>query len=113
MTQDWVKDNWSFLSARPHKVITQNRLLSILTENASTAARFYGEEGLCLRYANFAHCTPKGQWTLLLRPFIKAAAPEPNIKAVYIDRKRYKFNAEGKIVGLDSLYEVPFYVIVE
>lgn len=112
--EDWVVVNWEFLSGRRVTEIPFERLKRILTDgSAPSTGKFYGVEDLYNRYSDSGSITHSGTRRLFLRPFISAPMPMENIKGVYIDPKKYRFDEDGKITGLDTLYEIPIFVFKE
>lgn len=113
--EDWIVRNWDFLKARRMKEIVGWRFKNIFRfADAPTTAKFYGTEDFYQRYSSDFGClTGTGSKRLALRPYINAPMPEQRIKAVFIDPKKYVFDEEGNIVGMDGCYEATIFIFTE
>lgn len=110
---NWVKDNWAFLSARNKKFVCLRSLEKMMRDGeVPSNGRFYGSESVLRMYDSLSAVTSMGGRKLMLRPYIVCDTPSDVIACVYADRKQYKFDKDGKITGLSSLYEAPIYVVV-
>lgn len=108
---DWIAKNWNFLKVRNVRTFNQTRLLNMLRiGDVPTTGKFYGRMEFLQNYSSYTSTGFNGSKKLLLRPFIDAPMPEPDIWAVYIDPKKYVFSEDGKITGLASCYESPVVV---
>ena len=114
MTQvDWVVKNWEFLSSRRVVEIPTVRFKKVFQQpQIPTTGKFFGTQNFIdsPQVQDFAVISALGSQRLALRPFICAPMPEPEVQAVYADPKRYKFDEQGVIVGLNDCYELPIVV---
>lgn len=115
MTQslDWIVKNWDFLSSRRVVEIPTIRFKKVFNRSdLPTSGKFFGTQGFIdsVSVADFVAETRTGGYRVALRPFINAPMPNPEVQAVYIDPKRYKFDEQGFITGLDDCYELPIVV---
>lgn len=109
--EDFLVKGWSFLSARNYIELPERKLSVFLRDGrVPLSGRFYGTEEFFNSYPFYSSISFNGNRRLCMRPYIIAPMPEPSIKAIYIDAKRYTYSADGEITGLDTLYELPFVV---
>lgn len=113
--EDWILKNWAFLSGRRVKRIDRwSSLTDFLQDpDVPTTGKFYGTENFYAGQSVYGCITHKGSKRLCLRPYIPAPMPEEGIKAVFIDPKKYCFNDNDEIIGLDTLYESPIYIFID
>lgn len=110
MDKDWIKKNWSFLSARGIKYIDSVGDL-FDQKDLLLSGKFFGTAQVFNSVEARYRCINKrGQAALLLRPYVFADMPE-GVAAVYIDPKRYIISDTGEIKGLKSTYEHTIYAI--
>lgn len=112
--EDWVAKNWAFLSQRQViEIPTHQTRRFFQNSQVSTSAKFYGTTRFYQQNSFYGVVTAKGTRRLYLRPYIIAPMAKNWIQAVYIDPKKYTFDEQGNITGLESLYEAPIFVFVD
>lgn len=111
VTNNWIKDNWQFLSRRHRVEVPACQMYKLLQDKEFPfTGKFYGTGEFWKD--NSPYGGDRGNVkSLLLRPYIISEMPEEDIVAIYIDPKRYKMDKNGKIEGTVTLWEFPIYII--
>ena len=113
--EDWIVKNWAFLKARRRMELREDRFSSLFTKaEAPTTGKFYGTQDFFdTYYRQYGAYTANGNKRLALRPYIVAPMPDRRIKAIFIDPKKYLFDKDGNITGLDGCYETTFFIFMD
>lgn len=111
---DFIVKNWDYLSKRRVREIPIEHCSRILRmPDTASNGKFFGTPDMFDRLSKYSSIGLNGSRRLFLRPYVIAPMPKDRIKAVFIDPKKYIFNEDGVITGVESCWEPVIYILVD